>query len=125
VGLGRHDRHVIRNVVIHVSNEQPLLADLYGPPTASDLGLLCTNLRTMDGRRPVFIDDSQATFFFPYLHIRFLEIPVGASGLPAIGDGLGASREALPAQAEPDAEAGESDLDLEIDEDFLRKIRDL
>ena len=66
---------MIRNVVIHVSNEQPLLADLYDVPSAADVGLVCTNVRMMDGKRPIFIDHSDSTFFFPNLHIRFLEIP--------------------------------------------------
>ena len=66
---------MIRNAVIHIINEQPLLADLYGLPSPADVGMLCTNLRMMDGRRPVFIDEIKSTFFFPYLHIRFVEIP--------------------------------------------------
>jgi hypothetical protein len=136
---------VIRNVVIHILNEQPLLADLFGPPTASDAGLLCTNLRTPDGRRPVFIDSSEGIFFFPYLHIRFLEIPRGALDLPALanGDGLGAAawQDAVPlevaasrAHADAADEHGrlrervsdrDPEGDLELDEDVLRRIRDI
>jgi hypothetical protein len=66
---------VIRNVCIHVSNEQPLMADLYELPSADDAGLVCTNVRSMDGKRPVFIDAIGSTFFFPYHIVRFLEIP--------------------------------------------------
>jgi hypothetical protein len=66
---------VIRNVVIHVSNEQPLLADLFSVPSPADVGLVCTNIRTIDGKKPIFIDHTDSTFFFPNLHIRFLEIP--------------------------------------------------
>jgi hypothetical protein len=66
---------VIRNVVIHVSNEQPLLADLFSVPSPADVGLVCTNIRMMDGKKPIFIDHTDSTFFFPNLHIRFLEIP--------------------------------------------------
>ena len=29
----------------------------------------------LDGKRPIFIDHTSSTFFFPYLHLRFLEIP--------------------------------------------------
>jgi hypothetical protein len=135
---------VFRNVVIHILNEQPLLADLFGPPTASDAGLLCTNLRTPDGRRPVFIDSSEGIFFFPYLHIRFLEIPRGALDLPSLanGDGLGAAawQDAVPVatafhvdadDADEDGRVGElvtdgdPEGDLEIDEDVLRRIRDI
>jgi hypothetical protein len=142
---------VIRNVCIHVSNEQPLLADLYDVPTAADAGLLCTNVRMMDGKRPVFIDSIEASFFFPYHVIRFLEIPVGALDdhvpAPAAGRGSGgrggkggAARgnghsTAAPGPAEqrlpvPVVEAAEDadadgDLELEIDEGFLQRIRDI
>ncbi len=130
---------MIRNVVVHIANEQPLLADLFELPAATDAGLLCTNLRAMDGKRPVFIDRIESTFFFPYRAIRFLEIPTGAlerhrekGGRPA--SAVRAAREApgeaqevetlLPAVIEVDAGA-EAELGDEIDEDFLRRIRDV
>ncbi len=106
---------MIRNAVIHVLNEQPLLADLYELPSATDLGLLCTNLRTMNSKRPVFADHIESVFFFPYLHIRFVEIPPGATGAPQLAP-------PEEAQAEPEAEP---EADLEIDEDFLRRIREV
>ena len=106
---------MIRNVIIHVQNEQPLLADLYEMPTAIDQGLLCTNLRMLDGKRPVFIEKSESAFFFPYLHIRFIEIMAGSSGLPEIGE---------PA-ATAEAEDQVDDTELELDEDFLRRIREV
>jgi len=108
---------VIRDVVLHMNNEQPLLADLFEAPSPGDVGLRCTNLRTMNGRRPVFVDDSASIFFFPYLHIRFLEIPPASGGLEPVET---PAQEAAP--AEPEAEADE---DLELDEDFLRRIREV
>jgi hypothetical protein len=109
---------VIKNVVVHVLNEQPLVADLYELPKAVDQGLLCTNLRTLDGRKPIFIDRTESVFFFPYLHIRFIEIP------PAPGS---VTEVETPAEAAAPApgEAPEPDEDLELDEDFLRRIRDV
>jgi len=74
-GSPGHDAEVIRNAVIHLTNEQPLVADLPVPPSASDISLVCTNLRTLNGKRPVFADDSASLFVFPYAHIRFLEVP--------------------------------------------------
>ena len=41
---------MIRDAVIHMNNEQPLVCDLREMPDARDLGLLCTNLRLVDGR---------------------------------------------------------------------------
>jgi hypothetical protein len=107
---------VIRNAVIHLLNEQPVLADLYEMPKALDQGVLCTNLRTMDGKRPVFIDHSDGVFFFPYLHVRFLEIPPKSTGLPEIEP---------PTEAGSKEKAEESESDLELDEDFLRRIREV
>ena len=114
---------MIQNVILHLSNEQPLLADLFDPPSPADVGLRCTNLRMMNGKRPVFVDDSASIFFFPYLHIRFVEIPPGAqangeTGLIASPVGE-AQRAAIAATPEPEPEP-----DLEIDEDFLRRIRE-
>ena len=122
---------MIRDVVLHVNGEQPLLADLFEAPSPGDVGLRCTNLRQMNGKRPVFVDDIASIFFFPYLHIRFVEIPPAAvSGdssleLPG-GDGAErparsrASASAPAAEPEPEAEG-----ELEIDEDFLRRIREV
>jgi hypothetical protein len=113
---------VIRNACLHLNGEQPLLADLFELPATSDVTLRCTNLRNMNGKRPVFADDSAAVFFFPMLHIRFIEIPPAAVAggdvdLPVpigvvaqLGDG---------APTEPGL-----DEELEIDEDFLRRVRE-
>ena len=113
---------MIRNVILHLNNEQPLLADLYEPPSPGDVGLRCTNLRMMNGKRPVFVDEIKSIFFFPYLHIRFVEIP--PSSMSGGGDTslevLGTAADDRPAPAEPEAEP-----DLEIDEDFLRRIREV
>ena len=130
---------MIRNVVVHISNEQPLLADLFDLPAATDAGLVCTNLRAMDGKRPVFIDKIESTFFFPYRAIRFLEIPTGAlerhqadGGQAAPAAGPVPEEPGEPAEAEPPRppvlELGSGDeagLGDEIDEDFLRRVRDI
>jgi hypothetical protein len=149
---------VIRNVVIHTANEQPLMCDLFDLPTSDDAGLVCTNLRSMDGKRPVFIDATASTFFFPYHVVRFLEIPEaemakhrasggampGARRAPAAteraedaapgdaADGNGHADDSdhgslLPvAVGAPEADVDEDpDLELEIDEDFLQRIRDI
>ena len=117
---------MIRNVILHLNNEQPLLAELYEPPAPGDVGLRCTNLRMMNGKRPVFVDDVKSIFFFPYLHIRFVEIPPAAmagadSSLATIDDDMDdAGRHGHGAPPEPEPEP-----DLEIDEDFLRRIREV
>ena len=110
---------MIRNVVIHLLNEQPMLADVEALPDPSDVAFVCTNLRTMTGTRPVFIDRSESTFVFPYAHIRFVELPGAGAGKGAAGDGPRGAESGEPgAPAAPEAE-------LEIDEDFLRRVREI
>jgi hypothetical protein len=102
---------VIR-AILHLLNDQPLSVDLLEEPKPSDLTIVCTNVRTIDGKRPVFIDYTNSTFVFPMAMIRFVELPqTGAEQERA------ASLVALAAEAE---EAEE----LEIDEDFLRRVRE-
>ena len=140
---------MIRNVCIHVENEQPLLCDLFDLPTQADAGLVCTNVRMLDGKRPVFIDQTGSTFFFPYHIIRFLEIPEhemakhhaaprrpsGSRVEPAaIQDDDAISNlaaeelrddESLLPVAVGAPEPADDDLELEIDEGFLQRIRDI
>ena len=111
------DPSVIRNAVIHITNEQPLLADLFETPKAVDQGLLCTNVRTTDGKKPLFVDRSDSIFLFPYLNIRFVEVMAASVGLPEIEAPAADPRPESPPAEEPEA-------DLELDEDFLRRIRE-
>jgi hypothetical protein len=118
---------VIRNAVVHLTNEQPLLADLFSMPSSDDAGLVCTNIRMLDGKKPVFVDHSDSVFIFPYLHIRFVEVLAAeAAGLPALpaGETYPDAPEPSANGSRPDAEP-EPEADLELDEDFLRRIRDV
>ena len=113
---------MIRNAILHINNEQPMKADLFEAPSPGDVGLRCTNLRTMNGKRPIFVDDSASIFFFPYLHIRFVEIPPGA--VSGSDPSLAVDLADVPAPVSRAAAAG-PEVDLEIDEDFLRRIREV
>ena len=124
---------MIRDVVLHLKGEQPLLADLEAVPTSMDNQIICTNLRLMNGSRPIFVDDSASTFVFPVEFVRFIEIPPKAlAGFDRLGRGDG-DRQALPA-AVPDRTAASgpsvapgpaNEDEPEIDEDLLRRIRDV
>jgi hypothetical protein len=122
---------VIRNAILHLNNEQPLVADLFEAPSPGDVGLRCTNLRQLNGKRPVFVDDMASIFFFPYLHIRFVEIPPGAiSGSdPALALATDAANHHPGPGPDQPGEAAEPDPEpegeLEIDEDMLRRIREV
>ncbi len=106
---------MIRNAIVHLFNDQPIMVDLYALPEAGDAGLVCTNLRSIDGRKPVFIERTDSRFIFPYQHIRFVEVVNQDEVAPATGS---APTEAAKAAPDP------MDADLEIDEDFLRRVRE-
>jgi hypothetical protein len=105
---------MIRNVVIHMQGDQPLLADIEALPSAADACLVCTNVRTNDGKKPTFIDHTNSWFLIPLIHVRFVEIPAGA--LASLDGAVPPMETAIVPVEEPD--------ELEVDEDFLRKIRE-
>jgi hypothetical protein len=109
---------VIRNAVIHIANEQPLLADLFEMPSSADVSLVCSNIRMLDGKKPIFIDHSDSVFVFPYGTVRFIEIAPGSV------EGLSATADDAAIAAEAPVPVPDDDEDLELDEDFLRRIRE-
>ena len=111
---------MIRDVVLHLGNEQPLIVDLFETPTPSDVSVICTNVRTMTGTKPIWIDHGASIFFFPLAIIRFIEIHSGAE--EALG--LVVEAGAVRGSGEPGA-AATTEPDLEIDEEFLRRVRDI
>ncbi len=109
-------RTIVPGAVLHLANDQPLLVDLFGLPLPSDPILVCTNVRGLTGTRPVWADDIHSIYYFPWTVVRFLEILPGTAEVgsrPALTAGI----EAAPPPVEPD-------LDLEIDEDVLRRVRE-
>ena len=132
---------MLRDVVVHLHNEQPLKADLVFEPLQTDNVIICRNLRTMNGKKPVFIDEMDSTFMLPLAHIRFVEIPKSsveehaaqegtsrASGddsgsgalerLARLTDGKGGEPAAEDPAPAPD------DGPYELDDDLLRRIHD-
>ena len=113
---------MIRDVVLHINNEQPLRADLFDWPEPDTVLLRCTNIRSLNGTRPIFIDDLQSVVFFPMLHLRFIEVLPKSQAEANLTLAPGEALIPIPAPA-PDPEP-EPEEDLEIDEDFLRKVRE-
>ena len=82
-------------------------------PASTDITLICTNIRGTTGQRPVWADHTDSIFYFPWNQIRFLEIPPErASG----GRAAKASTSEIPPL--------DDDLDEELDEEFLRRVRE-
>jgi hypothetical protein len=133
---------MLRNAVIHIANEQPIMADLVAAPSPSDGALICRNMRTMNGSKPIWVDHADSTFVLPLGQIRFVEIPAIAfqeAGL-AGDEILRPVASLLPIAAADTAPSGEdgaagnadgSIVDLTalrgeegLDGDLLRRIRE-
>ena len=118
-GLIAYPACVIRDAVIHMNNEQPLVCDLREMPGAEDSNLVCTNLRLVDGKKPTFIDRTDSWFSIPLHIIRFVEIPllaVEASSILALPSGP------LP---DPDAPSVEELEENEAADELLQRIREV
>lgn len=114
---------VIRNVRVHLEGGLPVVVDLQMLPGPADVSLLCTNMRTTDGKRPTFIEHTQSWFVIPLAVVRFVELPSDALEIAAAST-LPSSVALGPGEKAPASEGGE-DADFEPDEAFLQRIRDI
>ena len=133
VAVRRGDtRPVISNVVIHLVNELPIVVDMEALPSGSDRSVVCTNVRTVDGKRPQFVHDRNSTFVFPMGMIRLIEAPLQTGSQASAREDpprtvlRGASSEPdsgalVPLEEQPDETS--LDFDEEPDEDLLARIR--
>jgi hypothetical protein len=143
---------MLRDVVVHINNEQPMLADLIAEPSPSDVALICRNLRTMNGKKPVWVDKADSTFVMPLAAIRFIEIhrfSVEAHRVELAAEAAGATSATLtdvelandaiarldwggdpgtlddvPVQVKGSDLASERPNADELDDDLLRRIRE-
>jgi hypothetical protein len=136
---------MLRDVVVHILNEQPLRADLVFEPASTDNVLICRNLRTMNGKKPLMTDRVDSMFMLPLAQVRFVEISQKsidaheaevAESRSAESDGPGYTG-STPLErlawltdgrppAEPPARESASPEEREgLDDDLLRRIRDV
>jgi hypothetical protein len=112
---------VINGVIVHLSNDLPIVVDLEELPGPTDRMLRCSNVRTMDGKRPAFVHDRQSTFLLPLHIIRLVEVPQISDSMAVAtqedDDRYGHAEPTMPSQMELDA------ADEEADEGLLARIR--
>lgn len=104
-------------MIVHLANELPILVDLLEAPSPTAQSLRCTNVRTVDGKRPSFVQDSKSTFVFPWHLIRLIEMPAAPTDAQTAD-----KRVATTTQPEPPPPPVEP-LDEEPDADLLARIR--
>ena len=63
-----------RSVIIHLVNEDPILADMEELPTASATCVMFTNPRKRDGKPAVWVTPGATSFIYAMTRINFIEI---------------------------------------------------
>jgi hypothetical protein len=106
---------VITNVIVHLHNELPIVVDMEALPKGTDRSIRCTNVRTVDGKRPSFVHDRHSTFVFPMSVVRLIEAP--AEGTQQGSTAVVAPDPIAPPPPPPPLE------DDEPDDDLLARIR--
>ena len=118
---------MIKGVIVHLANELPIMVDLFEAPGPTASSLRCTNVRTVDGKRPAFVHDARATFLLPWHIIRLIEVPAGAVAMPEVDSRMVVSDPggAVDNDSEPPDEPEPEPFDEESEEDLLARIRSI
>ncbi len=61
-------------VVVHITNEEPFLAEIDEIPHPKDSVLILSNPRRRDGREVTFLTEMVTTVIWPWAKINFIEI---------------------------------------------------
>jgi hypothetical protein len=61
-------------VIIHLHNEDPIVAELDEMPQPTDQSIVLTNPRRRDGRSVHYITEGATAFIFPWTRISFIEV---------------------------------------------------
>lgn len=72
-------------VLIHVMNEDAILADVEELPNPSDQAIFCSNIRRRDGKDVYYADAQAVSFYFPWHRINLLEVLGGEEEGEIIG----------------------------------------
>lgn len=117
-----HTARVIPNVILHLINELPVVADLEELPAGGDRSVRCTNIRTVDGKRPAFVHERNSTFIFPMSMIRLIEAPHAGSEASQEFEAQDGGLTAIPEVTTPPPPPSLGD-DEEPDADLLARMR--
>jgi hypothetical protein len=61
-------------VILHIQNEDPLLAEMDELPKPADMFVMVSNIRKRDGSRVNNIDMEAERFMYPWTRVNFIEV---------------------------------------------------
>jgi hypothetical protein len=65
---------VAKTVILHLTGEDPVLADIDQEPNPQDLFLRVTNMRKRDGKPVPYLAAGVQAVIFPWARITFIEL---------------------------------------------------
>lgn len=118
---------MIRDIIIHLVGDQPMLCDVEAMPTPGDVSLVCTNLRQVDGRKPISTDFLDSWFVIPMAFVRFIEIPQRSLAGTSTGEepALAGASIAGSTAPSPAPQPEEDSEDVASGDALLRRIREV
>ena len=63
-----------KTVILHILNEDPIVADMEELPDPTATFITCTNLRKKDGKPVTYVERGVKQILFPWNRINFIEI---------------------------------------------------
>lgn len=114
-----HPSTVITGVIVHLANDLPIVVDMDELPNAGDRMIRCTNVRTVDGKRPAFVHERGSTFIFPLEMVRLIEITLISE------DTALTMQEDYEARASSTTGQAFDEVDEAAEQDLLARIRQI
>jgi hypothetical protein len=62
------------SIVLHLSNEDPIVGEIDAFPSASDTTIMVKNPRRRDGKDIAYLDASITSVIFPMHRVSFIEV---------------------------------------------------
>jgi len=72
-------------ILVHIANEEAVLADAEELPSVTDQVVHCSNIRKRDGKDVHYVDSQAVSFYIPWHRINFLEVIGGEEEEEIVG----------------------------------------
>ncbi len=71
-------------IILHISNEEPILGEIENMPERTDQMILVSNPRRRDGKDIHYLEDEVMTMIIPWHRINFVEVMPSAEEMEEI-----------------------------------------
>lgn len=71
-------------IILHISNEEPILGEIENMPELTDQMILVSNPRRRDGKDLHYLEDEVMTMIVPWHRINFVEVMPSAEEMEEI-----------------------------------------